>query len=55
VFEREVILEQLEERELSLRWAEHQMAKVYNSASIKIDFSLAPEPTRFQEVQPEEN
>jgi hypothetical protein len=53
VFEREVILEQLKERELSLRWAEHQMAKVYNSASIKIDFSLAPEPTRFQEVQPE--
>ena len=29
------------------------MAKVFNSASIKIDFSLAPEPTRFQEVQPE--
>ena len=53
IFEPEVILKQLEDRALQLRWAEHQMAKVFNSASIKIDFSLAPEPTRFQEVQPE--
>ena len=53
VFEPEVLLQQLENQSMSLRWAEHQMAKVFNSASIKIDFSLAPEPTRFQEVQPE--
>jgi hypothetical protein len=53
VFEPEVTLQQLEDRELSLRWAEHQMSKVFNSASINIDFSLAPEPTRFQETQPE--
>ena len=36
-----------------LRFAEFSASKVLNSTSIKIDFRLAPEPTRFAEVQPE--
>jgi hypothetical protein len=53
VFEPEVILKFLDERDASLRWAEQQMAKVLNSSTINIDFSLEPEPVRFQDVQPE--
>jgi len=29
------------------------MTKVFNYTSLKINFSLAPEPTQFEEVQPE--
>ena len=40
-----------EDRERLLRWAESQAAKVYNTQARKIDFLIAPEPTRFEEVQ----
>ena len=53
VFEPEVIIKQFEDRESTLRFAEFSAAKVLNSSTIKIDFKLAPEPTRFAEVQPE--
>lgn len=53
VYEPEVIVEQLANRELSLRWAEHQMAKVFNSTEAKIDFALAPEPVRYEQTLPE--
>jgi hypothetical protein len=48
---RNVILEQLATLETSMRFAEEQAAKVFNSESLEIDFSIAPEPTRFEEVQ----
>jgi len=51
VFEPKVILKFLDERDASLRWAEQQMAKVLNSSTINIDFSLEPEPVRYQDVQ----
>ena len=53
VFEPEVIVKELEERERSYRWAEQQAAKVFNSTSQFIDFAIKPEPTRFEEVMPE--
>jgi hypothetical protein len=57
VFEPDDMLKLFEERERSIRFAEYQAAKVMNSNvdsdSRKIDFSIAPEPTRFDEVQPE--
>lgn len=49
----EILLKQIEDRQLSIKWAEYQMSKVFNSSALKIDFSLAPEPVRFEEVQPE--
>ena len=52
VFEPEVIAQELENRALSLRWAEFQASKVYNSATAKIDLSLAPEPQRYRDVLP---
>jgi hypothetical protein len=56
-FEPDDMLKLLEERERAIRFAEFQAAKVLNSnidqESRKIDFSIAPEPTRFDEVQPE--
>jgi len=51
-FEPEVIAQELENRALSLRWAEFQASKVYNSATAKIDLSLAPEPQRYRDVLP---
>ncbi len=48
-----LLLPVLAERERALKFAEQQMAKVYNSEKIQIDWSLAPEPTRFEDVQPE--
>jgi hypothetical protein len=51
------MLKLFEERERAIRFAKYQAAKVLNSnidqESRKIDFSIAPEPTRFDEVQPE--
>jgi hypothetical protein len=44
-------------REREIRFAEYQAAKVMSSnvdsETRKIEFSIAPEPTRFEEVQPE--
>ena len=48
-----LLIKHIEDRQFGIQWAEHQMTKVFNSTSLKIDFSLAPEPTRFEEVQPE--
>jgi hypothetical protein len=48
-----LLIKHIEDRQFGIKWAEHQMTKVFNSTSLKIDFSLAPEPTRFEEVQPE--
>jgi hypothetical protein len=47
------VLSVLAEHDKAIRFAEQQMAKVYNSEKIQIDWSLAPEPTRFEDVQPE--
>jgi hypothetical protein len=56
-FEPDDMLMLFEERERAIRFAEYQAAKVLSSnvdsESRKIDFSIAPEPTRFDEVQPE--
>ena len=53
VFEPEVIVAQLKDEATRHRFAAEQMAKVLNSTGINIDFSLSPEPTRYQDVQPE--
>ncbi len=53
VFEPEVIVKELENREPSLRWAEFQAPKVFNSSTAKIDLSLAPEPQHYRDVMPE--
>jgi len=53
VYEPEVILEQLKEEQTRAWFAEAQMAKVLNSTGINIDFSLSPEPTRYEDVLPE--
>ena len=56
-FEPDSMLKLFEERERAIRFAEYQAAKVMSSnvdpETRKIDFSIAPEPTRFEEVQPE--
>jgi hypothetical protein len=43
----------IEEVHAAARFAERQFAKVMNSSSVNIDFSLAPEPTRWEETLPE--
>jgi len=48
-----LLIKHIEDRQFGIKWAEHQMTKVFNYTSLKTDFSLAPEPTRFEEVQPE--
>jgi len=53
VYEPEVIVEQLRSRESMLRLAEQSFSKVLNSTTATIDWSLSPEPTRFEDVQPE--
>ena len=45
--------QQLEDEVARRVFAEQQTAKVLNSSSINIDFSLSPGPTRFEDVQPE--
>jgi hypothetical protein len=52
-FKPELLIKHIEDRQFGIKWAEHQMMKVFNYTSLKINFSLAPEPTRFKEVQPE--
>ena len=43
----------IKEVNAAARFAERQSAKVMNSSSVNIDFSLAPEPTRWEETLPE--
>jgi hypothetical protein len=56
-FELDNMLKLFEERDRAIRFSEYQSAKVLNSnideESRKIDFSIAPEPIRFAQVQPE--
>ena len=35
---------------MALRHADYQMAKVMNAPSVKIGFSIAPEPTRYEQT-----
>ena len=51
-FKADDLLKLFEERERALQWAESQVAKVFNAQERKIDFLIAPEPTRFEQVQP---
>ena len=51
VFEPEVIVAQLKDKATRHRFAAEQMAKVLNSTGINIDFSLSPEPTRYQDLR----
>ena len=37
---------------MTLRHADYQMAKVMNAPSVKIGFSIAPEPTRYEKRLP---
>lgn len=53
IFEPEVIASQLETRESMLRFSEQQFAKVLNSSTVDIDFSLSPEPTKYADVLPD--
>ena len=53
VFEPELLVQEFENRELSIRWAEFQASKVFNSTTSKIDLSLAPEPQHYRDVMPE--
>jgi hypothetical protein len=50
VFEPENLVRQLEDETTRRYFAEQQMSKVLNSSSINIDFSLSPEPTRYEDV-----
>jgi len=50
VYEPEVIVEQLATSENAMRFAENQAAKVFSSEGREIDFAIAPEPTRYEEV-----
>ena len=36
-----------------MRFADNQMAKVLNASALKIDMSIAPEPTRYEMTLPE--
>jgi hypothetical protein len=47
VYEPDVILKMLEDRHETIRFAERNASKVLNSSSIKIDFSLSPEPQQY--------
>mgnify|MGYP002631971453 FL=1 len=53
VFEPEVIVEQLATRESQLRFSSESFAKVLNSNTINIDFTLSPEPTKYADVLPD--
>ena len=52
-YEPDGILAMFEQRQAALRYADYQMAKVMNASSVKIDFSIAPEPTRYEQTLPE--
>jgi len=54
VFEPEVIQEQLRDSQTMLRFAEQSFAKVLNSSKIDIDFTLSPEPTKYQDAMDSE-
>ena len=54
IFEPEVIHEKLRDRETMSRFAEEQFAKVMNSSKIEIDFTLSPEPTRYEDAMDSE-
>ena len=53
VYEPEVLEKQLEDHCTMKRLADEAFAKALNGTATKIDFSLAPEPTRFEQVLPE--
>ena len=53
VYEPEVIVEQLKDRETMLHFAEQSFNKVLNSTTLEIDFALSPDPLKFEEVLPE--
>ena len=46
-YEPDGILAMFEQRKAVLRYSDYQMAKVINASSVEIDFSTAPEPTRY--------
>lgn len=53
-FDPELLPKELETRASALRFSEAQFAKVLNASSgVNIDFSLAAEPTRWEETLPE--
>jgi len=52
VYEPEVLEKQLEDHCTMKRLADEAFAKALNGTATKIDFSLAPEPTRFEQVLP---
>jgi hypothetical protein len=53
VYEPENLVRQLEDESSRRFFAEQQMSKILNASSINIDFSLSPEPTRYEDVMPE--
>jgi hypothetical protein len=53
VYEPEVIVEQLKDRETMLRFAEQSMSKVLNSQTLQVDYSISPDPLKFEEVLPD--
>jgi len=53
VYEPENLVRQLEDEFTRRSFAEQQMSKVLNSSSMNIDFSLSPEPSRYEDVMPE--
>ena len=52
-YEPDGIVALLQQRELAMRFADNQMAKVLNASALKIDMSIAPEPTRYEMTLPE--
>ncbi len=50
VYEPEVLVEQLATGEAAIRFAESQAAKVFSSEKYEIDFAIAPEPTKYEEI-----
>jgi hypothetical protein len=53
VYEPENLVHQLEDEITRRHFAEQQMSKVLNSSGMNIDFSLSPEPARYEDVMPE--
>jgi len=51
-YEPDGILAMFEQRQAAPRYADYQMAKVMNAPSVKVGFSIAPEPTRYERNAP---
>jgi len=50
VFEPELIVQQLEDRQTMLHFANEQMSKVLHTTTTHVDFALASDPTRLEEA-----